>query len=168
MIMRLRTLDMLSSNIPAFELSARNVKELSGWIMNCASSPNLLLDTNNQISPNKRILPLIHKSSRQKHIFNALATQAQTFCNKWLTLVGPSSPKHQSNILTGWISSCTRLQRWQVTIPSLDQCTMLLSPCKIGNREFDSDYHHRPHFPAVLLFQTEIFGDYQLRSFTFE
>ena len=96
-----------NNNIPAFEFSARNVKEMSCWIMNCASSANLLLDTNNQISPNKRILPLIQKSSRQKHIFNALATQAQTFCNKWLTLVGPSSPKYQSNILTGWISSCT-------------------------------------------------------------
>ena len=32
---------------------------------------------------------------------------------------------------------------------------MLLSPCKIGNREFESDYHHCPHFPAVSLFQTK-------------
>ena len=29
------------------------------------------------------------------------------------------------------------------------QCTMGLSPCKMGNREFESDYHHRPHFLAV-------------------
>ena len=48
------------------------------------------------------------------------------------------------------------------------QCTMALSPCKMGNREFQSDYHHRPHFLAVQLFQTEIFGDCQLHSFTFE
>ena len=25
-------------------------------------------------------------------------------------------------------------------------CTMGLSPCKMGNREFESDYHHRPIF----------------------
>ena len=40
-------------------------------------------------------------------------------------------------------------------------------PCKMGNREFESDYHHRPHFLAIQLFQTEIFGDCQLFSFTF-
>ena len=38
----------------------------------------------------------------------------------------------------------------------ITQCTMALSPCKMGNREFESDYHHRPHFLAVQLFQTEI------------
>ena len=47
-------------------------------------------------------------------------------------------------------------------------CTMGLSPCKMGNREFESDYHHRPHFLPVQLFQTEIFVYCQLRSFTFE
>ena len=47
-------------------------------------------------------------------------------------------------------------------------CTMGLSPCKMRNREFVSDYHHRPHFLEIQLFQTEIFGDCQLRSFTFE
>ena len=50
----------------------------------------------------------------------------------------------------------------------LGQCTMGLSPCKMGNREFVSYYHHRPHFLEIQLFQTEIFGDCQLRSFTFE
>ena len=50
----------------------------------------------------------------------------------------------------------------------INQCTMALSPCKMGNRDFESDYHHRPHFLAIQLFQTEIFGDCQLRSFTFE
>ena len=35
---------------------------------------------------------------------------------------------------------------------------MLLSPCKIGNREFDSDYHHRPHFLAIQLFQRKYLG----------
>ena len=37
-------------------------------------------------------------------------------------------------------------------------CTMLLSPCKIGNREFESDYHHRPHFHAIQLFQRKYLG----------
>ena len=49
-----------------------------------------------------------------------------------------------------------------------NQYTMGLSPCKMGNREFVSDYHHRPHFLEIQLFQTELFGDCQLRSFTFE
>ena len=34
----------------------------------------------------------------------------------------------------------------------------LLSPCKIGNREFESDYHHRPHFLPIQLFQRKYFG----------
>ena len=93
--------------IPAFEFSARNVKELSGWIMNCAASPNVLLDTNNQISPHKRILPLIQKSERQTHIFNALAHRAQNFCISWAEKVGPSSPIHSQNVFTGWIASRT-------------------------------------------------------------
>ena len=33
-----------------------------------------------------------------------------------------------------------------------------LSPCKIGNREFESDYHHRPHFLAIQLFQRKYLG----------
>ena len=37
-------------------------------------------------------------------------------------------------------------------------CTMLLSPCKIGNREFESDYHHRHHFLAIQLFQRKYLG----------
>ena len=36
--------------------------------------------------------------------------------------------------------------------------TMLLSPCKIGNREFESHYHHRPHFLAIQLFQRKYLG----------
>ena len=47
-----------------------------------------------------------------------------------------------------------------------DHCTMALSPCKMGNREFESDYHHRPHFLVIQLFQAEIFGDCQQCSFT--
>ena len=41
----------------------------------------------------------------------------------------------------------------------IPQCTMGLSPCKMGNREFVSDYHDRPHFLKIQLFQREIFGD---------
>ena len=35
---------------------------------------------------------------------------------------------------------------------------MLLSPGKIGNREFESDYHQRPHFLAIQLFQRKYLG----------
>ena len=93
--------------IPAFEFSARNVKEMSPWILNCAASPNALLDAHNQISPCNRILPLTQISNRQCHIFEALAANAQKFCVKWTSLVGPSSPIHQLNILTSWISART-------------------------------------------------------------
>ena len=37
---------------------------------------------------------------------------------------------------------------------------MGLSPCKMGNREFESDYHHRPHFFGIQLFQTKYLGEY--------
>ena len=67
----------------------------------------MLLDSNNQISPHARILPLIQKSKRQKVIFTALAEKAQVFCNKWSLLVGPSSPIHHQNIFTSWISART-------------------------------------------------------------
>ena len=87
------------------EFSARNVKELSTWILNCAASPNTLLDVNNQISPCSRVLPLTQTSSRQYHIFKALAVQAQKFCIKLAGQVGPSSPIHQPNTLTNWISA---------------------------------------------------------------
>ena len=48
------------------------------------------------------------------------------------------------------------------------QCTMQLSLCKMGNWGFKPASYHCPHFIAVQLFQTEIFGDCQLHSFTFE
>ena len=94
-------------SIPAFEFSARNVKELSTWILNCAASPNTLLDENNQISPSSRIIPLTQRSNRQYHIFYALAEKAQTFCMNWTSRVGPSSPNHKQNILSSWISART-------------------------------------------------------------
>ena len=53
-------------------------------------------------------------------------------------------------------------------IKTINQCTMQLSPCKGVNQRFEPNFYHRPHFPAVSLFQTEIFGDCQLGSFTFE
>ena len=93
--------------VPAFEFSARNVKEMSPWILNCAASPNALLDVHNQVSPCSRILPLTQSSIRQSHIFEALAEKAQKFCIKWTSLVGPSSPIHKLNILTCWISART-------------------------------------------------------------
>ena len=34
--------------------------------------------------------------------------------------------------------------------------------------EIQAISHHSTHFLAVQLFQTEIFGDYRLRNFTFE
>ena len=86
--------------IPAFEFSARNVKEMSPWVLNCAASSNSLLDLHNQISPCTRILPLTQKSNRQCHIFKALAENAQKFCVKWTALVGPSSPIHQISART--------------------------------------------------------------------
>ena len=57
------------------------------------------------------------------------------------------------------VTNATNFTNYVLSL-ALYHCTMLLSPCKNGNREFDSDYHHRPHFPAVSLFQTEIFGDF--------
>ena len=45
---------------------------------------------------------------------------------------------------------------------------MQLSFSKNGNQRFDPDSHHSPHFLAVQLFQTEIFGDRQLLRFTFD
>ena len=93
--------------IPAFEFSARNAKDMSLWIVNYAASSNVLLDTENQISPNKRILPIIQKSERHAHIFEALADRAKQFCIHWAAAVGPSSPIHQPNTFTGWISSRT-------------------------------------------------------------
>ena len=37
-------------------------------------------------------------------------------------------------------------------------CTILLSPCIIGKREFESDYHHCTHFLAIELFPKIYFG----------
>ena len=34
----------------------------------------------------------------------------------------------------------------------------------MGHVKWEIDYHHRPHFLAIQLFQTEIFGDCLLRS----
>ena len=94
--------------IPAFELSARNSKELSRWILNNAASPICLLDVNNQVSPSARLLPIIQQSKRSEHIFNALALQAQEFCSMMAASIGPGSPIYQPNILVSWITACTK------------------------------------------------------------
>ena len=94
--------------VPAFEFSARNSKEMSRWILNNATTPIILLNTNNQISPSERIMPIISQSKRSEHIFEALASQAQDFCSKMALLVGPGSPKYQPNIFVSWISACTK------------------------------------------------------------
>ena len=102
------TLQSNEKCIPAFEFSARNSNEMSSWILNNAASPITLLDTNNQISPSKRILPIIFKSKRSEYIFEALANQAKDFCSKMALLAGPGSPKYQPNIFVSWISACTK------------------------------------------------------------
>ena len=103
-----RNLQSNEKCIPAFEFSARNSNEMSSWILNNAASPITLLDTNNQISPSKRILPIIFKSKRSEYIFEALANQAKDFCSKMALLAGPGSPKYQPNIFVSWISACTK------------------------------------------------------------
>ena len=86
--------------VPRMELSARNVQEMAVWVLNCAASPNCLLDANNQISTVPRIIPLTQASSSQYHIFRTLAEQAKIFCKNLANKTGPSSPIHEPNILT--------------------------------------------------------------------
>ena len=94
--------------IPAFEFSARNSKEMARWILNNAASPICLLNEKNQAAPSNRILPIINQSKRSEHIFNALVSQAQSFCSLMAKEVGPGSPIYKPNIFVSWISACTK------------------------------------------------------------
>ena len=100
--------DDVGGGIPAFEFSSRNSKEMERWILNNAASPICLLDANNQAAPSARILPIINQSKRSEHIFNALVSQAQSFCSMMSKEVGPGSPIYQPNIFVGWITACTK------------------------------------------------------------
>ena len=100
--------DEEGGGVPAFELSARNSKELAKWILNDAASPICLLNVHNQISPSARILPIIQQSKRCEHIFNALARQAQSFCSEMAMIKGPGSPVYQPNVFVAWISASTK------------------------------------------------------------
>ena len=94
--------------IPAFEFSARNSKEMEKWILNNAASPICLLNAYNKAAPSARILPIVNQSRRSEHIFEALVSQAQSFCSMMSSEVGPGSPIYQPNIFVGWITACTK------------------------------------------------------------
>ena len=102
-----KNLNEEGGGIPAFEFSSRNSKEMSRWILNNAASPICLLDVYNQVAPSARLLPIINQSMRSKHVFNAMASQAQSFCSMMAKLVGPGSPMYHPNILVSWITACT-------------------------------------------------------------
>ena len=92
---------------PAFEFSSRNCKDLSLWILNCGATPINLLNEENEISPDARILPILERSTRSRHIFNAMAEMAQNICIERSEVVGAGSPVFVNNPLISWIGACT-------------------------------------------------------------
>ena len=90
----------------AFEMSARN-RDMAIWILNCAAAPVNLLNEENEVSPNSRILPIINKSTRSKHIFNEITQKAQRMCINRSEAIGAGSPIFVKNPFISWIGACT-------------------------------------------------------------
>merc|ERR1712055_250591 len=77
------------------------------WILNCAAAPVNLLDEENEVSPNSRILPIINKSTRSKHIFNEITQKAQKMCINRSKVIGAGSPIFIKNPFISWMGACT-------------------------------------------------------------
>ena len=92
---------------PAFESSARNCKEMSIWILNCAAAPVNLLNEENAASPDSRIIPIIERSTRSKHIFNDMVGKAQKICINRSNVIGAGSPIFIKNPFISWMGTCT-------------------------------------------------------------
>ena len=87
-------------------MSARN-RDMAIWILNCAAAPVNLLNEENEVSPNSRILPIINKSTRSKHIFNEITQKAQRMCINRSEAIGAGSPIFVKNPFISWIGACT-------------------------------------------------------------
>ena len=120
-----KDLQLNNYNPPAFEMSARNGKELSKWILNDAATPICLLDQNNIESPAPRILPIIYQSKRSEHIFKTLVEKAKSFCSKMAKEHGPGSPIYKPNIFVSWLSARTKVNNGKAL------CAQILN-CKFG------------------------------------
>lgn len=91
----------------AFEISARNHKHMSLWILNSAAAPVNLLDEDNMESPDMRILPIINRSTKSKHIFNEMVLKAQQICIERSKQIGAGSPIFINNPFVSWLGACT-------------------------------------------------------------
>ena len=91
----------------AFEMSARNCKEMTLYILNCGGAPINLLNEENLACPDMRIKPIVYRSTRSAHIYNEMVLKAQEICINRSKEIGAGSPSFKNNPFISWMGACT-------------------------------------------------------------